>query len=84
MTEARKELPSFIKKKRLIALFEMLYKLNRVIGLMSRVSVNGPGDRVSIPGRVIIKTQIIVLDSDLLNTQHHKVRIKGKVVQSRE
>ena len=29
----------------------------RTIGLMSRVFANGPGDRGSIPGRVIPKTQ---------------------------
>ena len=38
----------------------------------------------SIPGRVIPKTQKMVLDASLLNTQHYKVRIKGKVEQSRE
>ena len=51
---------------------------------MSRVFANGPGDRGSIPGRVIPKTQKMVLDSALLNTQHFKVRIKGKVKQSGE
>ena len=35
------------------------------------------------PGRVIPKTQKMVLDATLLNTQHYKVRIKGKVEQSR-
>ena len=35
-------------------------------------------------GRVIPKTQKMVLDASLLNTQHYKVRIKGKVEQSRE
>ena len=54
------------------------------ISLMSRVFANNPGDRGSIPGRVIPKTQKIVLDATLLNTQHHKVRIEGKVEQSRE
>ena len=49
------------------------------IGLMSRVFTNGPGDRVSIPGRVIPKTQKMVLDATLLNSQHYKVWIKGKV-----
>ena len=49
---------------------------------MSRVFANGPGDRVSIPGRVISKTQKMVLDAALLNTQHYKARIKGKVEQS--
>ena len=51
---------------------------------MSRVFTNGPGDRGSIPGRVIPKTQKMVLYAALLNTQHYKVRIKGKVEQSRE
>ena len=45
---------------------------------------NGPGDLGSIPGRVIPKTQKMVLDSSLLNTQYYKVRIKGKVEQSGE
>ena len=43
---------------------------------MSREFTNGPGDRGSIPGRIIIK---MVLDAILLNTQHYKVRINGKV-----
>ena len=51
---------------------------------MSTVFANGPGDRDSIPGRVIPKTQKMVLDVALLNTQHYKVRIKGKVEQSWE
>ena len=48
------------------------------------VFANGPGDLGSIPGRVISKTQKTVLDASLLNTQHYKVRVKGKVEQSRE
>ena len=52
--------------------------------LMSRVFANGPEDRGSILGRVILKTQKMVIDATLLNTQHYKVRIKGKVEQSRE
>ena len=52
---------------------------NRAIGLMSRVFANGLGDWGSIPGRVIPKTQKMVLDAPLLNTQYYKVRIKGKV-----
>ena len=47
-------------------------------------STNGLEDRGSIPGRVIPKTQKIVFDAALLSTQHCKVRIKGKVEQSRE
>ena len=45
---------------------------------MSRVFANSPGDRGSIPGEIIPKTQKIVLDAALLNTQHYKVRIKVK------
>ena len=49
------------------------------IDLMVRVFANDSGDLGSIPGRVIPKTQKMVLDITLLNTQHYKVRIKGKV-----
>ena len=48
------------------------------IGLMSRVFANGPEDWGSIPGQVIPKTQKMILDTFLLNTQHFKVRIKSK------
>ena len=51
---------------------------------MNRVFANGPRDRGSIPGRVIPKTQKVVLDAALLNIQYHKVMIKGKVEKSRE
>ena len=51
---------------------------------MSRVFANGPGDQVSILGRVIPKTQKMVLDAALLNTQNYNIRIKGKVEQSKE
>ena len=51
---------------------------------MSRVFANGPEDLGSIPGRVTSKTQKMVFDAALLNAQHYKVRIKGKVEQSRE
>ena len=43
------------------------------------VFANGPEDQGSIPGRVIPKTLKMVLDTSMLNTQHYKVRIKGKV-----
>ena len=63
----------------------MIYGVfNWAIDLMSRVFANGPGDWVSIPGRVIPKTQKMVLDAALLSTQYYKVRIKGKVEQSRK
>ena len=45
---------------------------------MSRVFANGLGDLSSIPGWVISKTQKMVLDAALLNTQHYNVKIKGK------
>ena len=48
------------------------------------VFANGPGDLGSIPGWVIPKTLKMVLDTTLLNTQHYKVRFKGKVEQSWE
>ena len=55
-----------------------------IFGQMSRVFAIGSGDQGSIPGRVIPKTQKIVIDATLFNTQHYKVRIKGKVEQSKE
>ena len=51
---------------------------------MGRVFTNGLGDRISIPGQMVLKTQKIVPDATLLNTQHYKVQIKGKLEQSRE
>ena len=52
--------------------------------LVGREFANSLGDPSSIPDRVIPKTQKIVLDTSLLNTQRGKVRIKIKVEQSRE
>ena len=51
------------------------------IGLMSKVFANCLGDWCSIPDS---KTQKMVLDATLLNTQHYKVRIKGKAIQGME
>ena len=51
---------------------------------MGSVFTNGRGDRGSILGQVIPKTQKILHDASLLNSQHYKVRIKGKVGQYRE
>ena len=45
---------------------------------------NGSVDWGSISARVIPKTQKMALDAIFLNTQHYKIRIKGKVEQSRE
>ena len=53
----------------------------RTIG---RKFANGPGIWRSIPCWVILKTQKIVFDAAKLNTQYYKVRIKGKVKQSKE
>ena len=52
--------------------------------LVGRVFANGPGGMVSIPSCVVPKTLKIVLDTSLLNTQRYKIRIKGKVEESRE
>ena len=60
------------------------YFKDRAIGLMSRVFNDCLGDQGSILGQVIPKTQKMVFDATLLNTQHYKVSIKGKVEQSRE
>ena len=51
---------------------------------MVRVFANGLGDLGSIPGRVIPKTQKMVPDASLLNTEDYKVPVNGKVEQSRE
>ena len=45
---------------------------------------NGLGDRGSIPGWVIPKTQKMVLDAAFLNTHHYKVRVKSKWSNPRE
>ena len=52
--------------------------------MMVRVFANSQGDLGSIPSRVIPKTQKMVLNASLLNTQHYKVRINGKMEQSWE
>ena len=60
------------------------YILYQSIGLAVRVFINGPEGQSSIHGQVIPKTQKMVLDTSLLNTQHYKVWTKGKEVQSRK
>ena len=54
------------------------------IYLVGRVFANGPVDRGSIQGWVIPKTPKRYVMASLLNTPYYKVRIKGKVEQSRE
>ena len=57
---------------------------NFFIGLVGRVFTNGPGDLGSIPGCFIPKTFKNGTWYLLANTQQYKVRIKGKVEQSKE
>ena len=64
-----------------LSILDIIADLKNAIGLMSRLFANGLRDRGSVPGRVIPKTQKMVLDAALFNTQ---VRIKGKVEQSWE
>ena len=73
-------MPSF--SRYILQLFSLTYIQD--IGMMVRVFANGPEDLGSIPGRVIPKTQKMVLDASLLNTQYYKVKIKGRVEKSRE
>ena len=61
-----------------------IYIYDRLTGLVGTVFANGPGDLGSTPRRVIPKTLKLVHDTSLLNTQQYKVRINGKVEQSRE
>ena len=42
---------------------------------------DGPGDRGSIQGQVISKTQKMVLDAGLLNTQHNKDQALSAAIQ---
>ena len=56
----------------------------QLIYQVGRVFTNGPGKQDSIQGRVIPKTLKTVHDVSLLNTQLYKLRIKGKLEQSRE
>ena len=51
---------------------------------MGTMFADGSGDKVLIQGQVISKTQKMVLDAVLLNTQHDNVWIKGKVARFRE
>ena len=77
---------NFLENEIEVSQFKLLSRSfsDPAIGLMSRVFANCLGDRGSISGRVIPKTQKLVLDDPLLNAQHYKVGIKGKVEQSRE
>ena len=74
------------KNKQIVISSNNVFGLGRSfmnISLVGRVFANRPRDRGSIPGQVIPKTFKMVLDSALLNTQQYKVRIKGKLEQSK-
>ena len=62
----------------------MCVVIYRLIGQVGRLFANDPGDRGSIPGRVIPKTLKMVLNTSLFNNQQYKVRFKGKVEQPGE
>ena len=84
MKQSRKNI---LKKSIMDYICWVLLDINYIIcsvGPAVRVFANGPGDLGSIPGRVILKTLKMVLDTTLLNTQHYKVRFKAKVEQSWE
>ena len=57
--------------------FGNLFALYWEIGLMSRVFANGLVESYQ-------RLEKMVFDATLVSTQHYKVRIKGKVEQSRE
>ena len=63
---------------------DILFSSRETIVYCSPHWPNGPGELDSIPVRVIPKALKIVLDTSLLNTQRHKVCIKGKVEQPRK
>ena len=74
-----------LKKKKVLFVFKCFFgRLYPDIGILVAVFANSPGDQSLIPGRVNPKTQKMILDTSLLNTQHYKVRIKGKMGQSSE
>ena len=67
----------------LTKVFDLLKLLTYLI-IEIRTVANDLGDMGSIPGQVIPKIKKMVLDATLLNTQHYKMRIKGKMEQFRE
>ena len=76
---------AILKSKAILFLYhKFVIIIDTLLGLVGRVFANDPDDVGSIPGRVIRKTLKMVLDTSLFNTQRYKMRIKGKVRQSRE
>ena len=62
--------------------YHCLIKLSLLQFIILRVFANGPGDQGSVLGCFIQRLKKMVPDTSLFNTQHYKVRIKGKVEQT--
>ena len=62
----------------------IIYYNSIVYYILLYMFASDPRDLGSITDRFIPKTQKMVLDASLLNTQYYKLRIKGQVEQSRE
>ena len=71
------------KRNRVIAKQPLLI-IAQIIEKAEIEGVNGLGDSGFNPRSSHTKDLKMVLDASLLNTQHNKVRIKGKVEKSRE
>ena len=63
---------------------DMQLKTKKPIGLVGFEFANRLREQRSISGRVIPNAPKMVLDTSFLLTQYYKVRIKGKMKQSRE
>ena len=68
-----------ISSSLIIFIYIYIYIYISTLAQWLKCSSNGPGDQGPIPGWVIPKSQKMVLDASLLNTQYYKVRIKGKL-----
>ena len=69
----------YVYKHIYICIWALIYQYAyQPIGIIVREFAYRQGDRSSVTGRVITKTQKMVLDASLLNTQHYKVQIKDK------
>ena len=66
----------YVEAKHLSGLIKHVYKKKYCI--MVSVLTNGLGDRGSILGRLVWKTQKMVLDTSFLPTLHYKAQINGK------
>ena len=76
----------FIFFKELFFVLTYVYVSNLLLSskiIRRTCRANCPWNWGSILGRVIPKIQKMILEATLLNTHHYKVRIEGKVEQSR-